>query len=200
MRELSHLEQLETLSEPTALAEGVAARDRVPRARPERHRPGASRRHRLASGRRPSRACVRSRVDRPDGTRAAAGEALLHESRLRARPHRVRDLRAPGPLRSGARTRCVGDEPAACPAAAGSARAHRPAACVRADGRTPGLALPLPHDGARDHGPVRGAAPTGTCPTARLVVVPWTSPSRAGAVRNRVLPSVPFPAIRRSNK
>ncbi len=68
------------------------------------------------------------------------------------------------------------------------------------DGRTPRLAFPLPHAGARDHGPVRGAAPAGTCTAARLVVVSSTSPSRAGAVRNRVLRSVPFPAIRRSNK
>ena len=202
MRELSHLEQLETLSDPAALAEGVAARDRVPRARPERHRSGASRRHRMASR---STTFPRLRSTTAsivlDGTRAAAREALVHEPRLRARAGRVRDLRAAGPLRSGARTRRLGDEPAACAAAARKCSSP-PAGSVRPGptGGTARLAFPLPHAGARDHGPVRGAAPAGTCPPARLVVVSWTSPSRAGAVRSRVLRSVPFPAIRRSNK
>ena len=61
-----------------------------------RPRPGAARRHRLAPGRRPADDGVRPRLDRRVGAGAAAGEALVHERRVRAGAADVHDRRAAG--------------------------------------------------------------------------------------------------------
>ena len=134
VRELAHLEQLETRQRPRPQPAALGARDRLPRARPERRRPGAARRHALASGRQPPGARVRPRADRARGPRAAPGEALVHEHRLRARAGELHDLRAARPLPRGARPRRLGDEP--------PARARAPAPARRAPGtrREPGPA------------------------------------------------------------
>jgi hypothetical protein len=73
----------------------VAARDRIPGARPAWARSGASAGHRMASGRRaPARARLRPRPDRARRARAAPGEALVHQHRVRPRSRHVHDLGA----------------------------------------------------------------------------------------------------------
>ena len=100
---------------------------------------------------------VRPRRDRPRGPRAAPGEALVLERRLRARAGDVHPRRAARGLRRGARPRGVGDEP---PPRAGAPRRDRPdgrAAPVGPRRRPPRRGLSLPRPDARDHRPVRGA-------------------------------------------
>ncbi len=72
----------------------------------------------------------------------------------------VHDLPAPRPLRRGPGARGVGDEPAARPAAAEGARTDRRHAPPRPERRPPRRALPLPDARARGHRRVRRPAPT----------------------------------------
>ena len=114
---LAHLEQLETRSDPGARPARAHRGDGLPGAHPRRPRPGAARRHRLASGRRPADDGIRPRLDRRLGARAAAGQALVHEHRLRPRAADLLHRRAAGDLRGRARLRGDRDEPAAGAAA-----------------------------------------------------------------------------------
>ena len=95
MRELSHLEQLETLSDPQRSPKewqlataylGLVPRDIDPEL------PGDTDWHPVDDL--PALAFDHASIVL-DGARAAAREALLHESRLRTSAGRVRDLRAP---------------------------------------------------------------------------------------------------------
>ena len=159
VRELAHLEQLETRSDPgrnplrwelaTAYL-GLVPSDVDPAL------PG---RHALAPGRRPARRSpsTTSRSCSPARDRLR-GEALLHEHRLRARAatftiSELRDLyrAALGHDVSATnlqRVLCAGT----CSSPTGDAAASR------ARRRPPGRALRLPRARARDHRPVRGAA------------------------------------------
>ena len=64
VRQLAHLEQLETRSDPGPRPARADGGDRLPGADPLRPRPGAARGHRLAPGRRPADDGVRPRLDR----------------------------------------------------------------------------------------------------------------------------------------
>ena len=159
VRELAHLEQLETRSDPdrnplrwelaTAYL-GLVPVDVDPalpgdtRWHPVDELPGAG---------------LRPRADRARGPRAATGEALVHEHRLRPRARRVHDLRATRPLPGSARPRPFGDEPAARAPATPSPRPHRHPAGARPGRWAPGGALRFPRAEPRDHRSVRGAAP-----------------------------------------
>ena len=159
VRELSHLEQLETLCEPgrdpsewqlATTYLGLVPADVDP-ALPDGHP--------LAPRRGDSRACVRPPRHRPRRQRASACEALVHEHRLRAGAGRVHDLRAPRALRRRARARGLRHEPAARSRAAPHARADRRAARAGTCRRPAGGPVPLRRAPARGHRPVRGAAP-----------------------------------------
>ena len=126
VRELSHLEQLETLqrsrpriplsgSSPPPTS-GLVPSDVDPAV------PADTRWHPVDAL--PPLAFDHGR-DRARRPRAAAREALVHEPRLRARARGVHDLRAARPLRGRARPRRLGDEPAARAPAPRRARAHR---------------------------------------------------------------------------
>ena len=164
VRDLSHIEQLETLSQPGRHPRALGAGHGLPRPRPERRRSRDPRRHELVPRRRAAAARVRPRPDRARRPRAAAGEALVHERRVRARARRVHDLRAARPLPRRARARRVGDEPPAGSAAAAPARADRQPQRARPGRRAPGGAVRLREPRAGDHRSVRGPA------TARFAV------------------------------
>ena len=130
VRELAHLEQLETREPdrdpaasrpPTSGSSRPTPTPRVP-AGHARGTPSTSRR----------RLAFDHARDRARGPRAAAREALLHERRLRARAARVHDLGAARDLPRRARPRRLGDQPAARPAAPRRARADRRAPRARA--------------------------------------------------------------------
>ena len=139
----------------------LGARDRLPRARPERRRPGAARRHALAPGRQPAGARVRPRARScSPGASGCGRSSRTRTSASRSRPasftiSELRDL-----YRAALGARRLGDEPPARAACAGtcSSRTGTRREPGPAGGR-PGGALRLPHAGARDHRPVRGAAP-----------------------------------------
>ena len=121
VREVSHLEQLGTWSDPARHPERGSSRPRTSGS----CRSGsirAFRPTRLALRRRAPRDRVRPRRDRPRRSRSPPRQALVLEHRLRARAGDVHARRAPRRLRGGARLRGVGDEP--------QARA-RPARCDR---------------------------------------------------------------------
>ena len=144
VRELAHLEQLETRSEPARNPAERELATALPRPRPHRRRPRGARRHALAPGHAPAGARLRPRRDHLRRPRAPAGEALLHERRLRARAGDVHDLGAARDLPRRARPRRLGDEPPArAPAPAGD-RADRRAPLPGARGRPAGGGLPLP--------------------------------------------------------
>ena len=86
VRELSHLEQLETRSDPERHPEEWQLATAYLGHRPARRRSRVARGHELAPGRPASEARVRPPRDHARGPRTAAGEALVHEHRLRARP------------------------------------------------------------------------------------------------------------------
>ena len=92
------------------------------------------------------------------GPRAAAGEALVHERRVRARAADLHDLGAARPLPRRARPRRLGDEPPARARAPPAARADRRAARSRPGRRAAGGRVPLPQPDARGDRPVRRAA------------------------------------------
>ena len=145
VREVSHLEQLETRSDPGRNPTQARARDGVSsgscRAGVDPQVPGG---HALASARRAPRARVRPRGDPPQRPRAAAGEALVHESRLRARAAELHARRAARPLRRRARPSGERDEPPARPAPAAPARGHGRAAALRQRRRSARDDLPFP--------------------------------------------------------
>ncbi len=113
VRELSHLEQLETLSRAGSPSERVAARDRVPRPRPSRRRPGAPGGHALAPRRGDSRSLRSTTAIVLAGRERLRAKLSYTNVGLRAGAGRVHDLRAPRPLRRRARARGLRDEPAA---------------------------------------------------------------------------------------
>ena len=140
VRELAHLEQLETRSDPDAASRRVAARHGLPRARPHGRRSGRPGGHGLASRRRASAHGVRPRGDHAVGPRAAAGEALLHERRLRARARRR--SRSPSCAtctqpRSATRSRQRTSSACCCGAACSSRRASGALRAASAAGRRP---------------------------------------------------------------
>ena len=153
---------------PTPASEGVAARDGVPRHRPARGRSRSARGHELALGRPAARACVRPSGDHARRPRPTAGEALLHEHRLRARAGDVHAERAPRHLRGRAGPRRLGDEPPARPRPPRRPRGDRRASRTGTRGRQARCALPLQHAEARGHGPVRRAQAAGTLSGAPL--------------------------------
>ena len=100
-------------------------------------------RTRLAPGRPASAARLRPRGDHAAGPRAATGEALLHERRLRARAGDVHDLRAARHLRGRARPRCLGRRTSsACSSVAACSSRPASGGAGRAGGR-PRAAVPL---------------------------------------------------------
>ena len=130
VRELSHLEQLETLSEPhrhpgewqlaTAYL-GLVPSDVDPVLPPD-------------TSWHPVDAVPPTAFDHREIVLAGrtAGppprQAFLHEHRLRPGAGRLHDLGAPRPLRRGARSRGLGDEPSARARPEEASRAHRRAA------------------------------------------------------------------------
>ena len=154
VRELSHLEQLETLSDP---ARNPLRRELATARR--RARPPA--RHALAPGRRAARPRLRPRARAAGGARPAPRQALVHEHRLRAGAGDVHDLGAPRPLPRGDRPRDLGDEPPARAATPRRPEGDGSTARAGPGGRAPGRRLPLRATRVPDHGPVRRfAAPT----------------------------------------
>ena len=120
VREISHLEQLATYSDPsrdptawelaTAYLGLVAARPR----------PARPRRHALASRRRPSPHRLRPRRDRARRPRATArASSRTRTPGSRSRPPSVHARRAARGLRRGARPRGLGDEPPSACSSAG---------------------------------------------------------------------------------
>ena len=158
VRDLSHLEQLETLSEPGRNPAGRELATAYLGLVPAGVDPQIPDRHALASGRRPAGARVRPRDDPPHRARSPPREALVHEPRLRARAADLHARRAPRHLRRGARPSRHRDEPPARPPAPAADRGHRRAAALRERGRPAGGDLPLPQSRARDHGSVRRPA------------------------------------------
>ena len=159
VRELAHLEQLETRERPRPQPPALGARDRLPRARPERRRPGAARRHALAPGRRASRTLAfdHERIVLA-GPRPAAREALVHEHRLRARAGELHHLRAARPLPRGARaTTSRRRTSSACSCAATCSSARAPAAS-----RAPPAAAP-PRSSASARGSSRSPTSSRCC-------------------------------------
>ncbi len=160
VRELAHLEQLETRSDPdrnplrwelaTAFL-GLVPADVDPAL------PGDTSWHPVDA---PPRARLRPRADRPRRARPAARQALLHEHRLRARPGLVHDLGAARPLPRRARPRCLGHEPPARPAAAPPARADR-------DAPRPGPDRRAARAPSSASGPARSRSPTSSRCCAR---------------------------------
>ena len=159
VRELAHLEQLETLAIPVA-SPTLGARDRVPRPRPRPTSTPSSRPTRVAPRRPPAGACVRPRGD---GARRPASDcepsSPTRTSASRSPPRRSRS-------RSCGRSTCaaLGYHVSATNLRrmllrrrAGSHRARR-----REPGRVggrPAALFRLPHPDARDHRPVRRASP-----------------------------------------
>ena len=135
-------------ADPKRRPQAVAAGDGLPRARAAAMSTRPSRRTRAGTrSRRPPAPRVRPRLDRC----SRAGTACARSCRTRTSASRsrrgVHHLRAPRPLRGGARTRRVGDESAASPAPARGARS-RPTAGGRRARRAarPGVPLPLPYE------------------------------------------------------
>ena len=125
VRELSHLEQLETRGDPGRNPLRWELATAYLGLVPEQPRPGRSAGHELAPGRQPAAARLRPPADRPRRPRAPARQALVHQHRLRARPRDVHDLRAARPLPGGARPRRLGHQPAPHPPAPRAAADHR---------------------------------------------------------------------------
>ena len=137
VRELSHLEQLETLSDPrnprrwelaTAYL-GLVPSDLDPAV------PEDTAWHAVAT---PSLHGVRPRGDRDRRARPAAREALVHKPRLRARAGDVHDLGAPRPLYRRARARRLPHEPQASAPTPRRPRADGHAALTGTGRRSPG--------------------------------------------------------------
>ena len=172
VREVAHLEQLETLSDPDRYPRewqlatgylGLVPRDLDP-ALPEDTRwfpvdelP--------ADGLRPRRLHARR-------ARAPAREALVHERRVRARPARVHALGATGDLRGGARASGVGDQSQAR-APAPPASSSRPASCG-----TPGRQAAAPRRSSAS-APASSRSPTRSrrCGRRATASIRWTAPT-----------------------
>ena len=158
VQELSHLEQLETRSEPDRHPDDWVVATAFLGLVPAHVDPGDPRGHGLASGGRAARRRLRPRLDRARRTGAPAGEALVHERRLRARAADLHDLGAAEPVPRGARSRRLGDQSPARPV---RRRLLVPTGEQRVPGRAggrPGGGVPLPQPDARGHGSVRRAA------------------------------------------
>ena len=170
MRELSHLEQLETLSDPDRHPREWQLATALPRPRPARRRPGAAGRHRLASGRRAAADGVRP----PGRSRSPAASGCARSSRTRTSASRSRRRRS--------RSRSCATSTR--PRSGTTSRRRTSSACSLRRGvleptgerREPG---PQPAGGpralfrfrsrgARDHGPVRSAAAARTLSGAPL--------------------------------
>ena len=135
VREVSHLEQLGTWSDPGRHPErwelATAYLGLVPLGLDPRV-PSDTRWHR---GRRAARDRLRPRRDRARRARPPAREALVLEHRLRARARDVHARRAPRRVRGRARLRGLRDEPQARPAPARRDRGRRQATRARPGGR-----------------------------------------------------------------
>ena len=145
VREVAHLEQLETRSDPDRNPGELGARDRLSRPRAGGRRPRGPGGHELAPGRTAaaSSPSTTSRSCSPAGE--AAGEALLHERGLRARAARRSRSRssarstAPRSATTSRRRTCSG---CCCGGTCWSATGERQR--PGPDGRPAGGALPLP--------------------------------------------------------
>src|SRR5215472_5168912 len=98
---------------------------------------------------------VRPWVDHRLGTGAAAGEAVLHQHRLRAGAADVHDLTAAGHLRRRARPPGVGHQPAADPDPQGSDRADFGRLPARGERGQARHRLPVRLQGTGDNQPLR---------------------------------------------
>ena len=135
--ELSWLEQLETLSDPGRHPASGSSRRPTSgssRSASTRRCPEDTAWHPVE---RASRARLRPRGDRARRPRAPAGQAVLHEHRLRARARVVLDLRAVRHLHRRARLSGRPDQPAPRARAPRRARGHRRAPRPRARGGRP---------------------------------------------------------------
>ena len=158
VRELSHLEQLATYSDPAANRRRGSSRPRTS-AGPARRRPRTSPGTRAGM---PSTTCRRwrSTTGRSCSPAASACAAKLSYSNagFALAPRDVHARRAARGLRRRARPRRLGDEPSARARAPRRDRADRRAAPGSRRG-TPGRGLPLPLPAPRDHRSVRRAPP-----------------------------------------
>ncbi len=156
VRELSHLEQLETLSDPERNPARRELATGVSRPRAGGRRPAGPGGHALASGRRAPRARVRPRGDPPQRARAAAREALVHEPRLRARAAELHARRAARSLRRRARSSRHRDESPARPAPAPpAARTPASGGTTASGGGRPAAIYRFRNSRAGDHRSVR---------------------------------------------
>ena len=105
--------------------------------------------------RRPAGDRVRPRLDRRVGARPAAGQALVHQCRVRPRAADLHDRGAARHLRRRARLRGDRHQPAAGAAAPRGAGADGGDGAARAVRRAAGDALPVRVAGAGGHRPVR---------------------------------------------
>ena len=162
VRKLSHLEQLETLSEPgrhprerqlaTAYL-GVVPLGVDPALPEDTNWHSVDRLPGLAFDHREITLAARERL-RAKLSYTNIGFALA--------PETFTSERAARHLRRGPRARRLGDEPPARPGQARSPRGDRQAPRAGTDRRPGGRALPVQHPGAGGHGPVRRAPAPGT--------------------------------------
>ena len=125
VREVSHLEQLETRSDPGRNPAHRELATAFLGLVPSDADPALPRRHALAPARRAAATRVRPRADPARRPRAPAREALVHEPRLRARAACLHDGGAARPVHGGARPPGLGDEPPARPPAPPAPGGHR---------------------------------------------------------------------------
>ena len=143
VRELSHLEQLETLSDPAPQPTAVGARDGVSRARAVGSRPGSAGGHGLAPRRRPPADGVRPRSDRasPGATACArSSRTRTSASRSRRRRSRSRSSATSTRPRSGMTSPPPTSSACSCAAASSSGRARSARRGRRADDRPRSIA------------------------------------------------------------
>ena len=159
VREVSHLEQLATYSDPardpTAWELATAYLGLVELGVD----PDVPARHAVASGRRPAAHRLRPRRHRARRPGPPARQALVLERRVRARTADLHARRAARGVRRRARPRGLRDEPPSRARASRRDRADRRAAALGPRRRAAGRGLPLPRRPARDHRPVRRAPP-----------------------------------------
>ena len=140
----------------------VAACDRLPRARSARARPGAAARYVVAPRRPAARANgLRPPPDRARRARTPAGEALVHQHRLRAGAPLLLDLGAVLHLHGRARLSGRSHQPAPRARAARAPRGDRRAPPTRPRRRAPGGDIPLRLTRAGGDRSVRGPASAG---------------------------------------
>ena len=160
VRELSHLEQLETLSAPdrnppnwelaTAYL-GLIPTDADPTLPLDTRWHPIETLPRLASDHKPIILTA---------ARAPPRQALLHQPRLRPRPRRVHDLGTTRHLHRRTRTRSLPNQPAAHPPPQTGTEANGKATSPKPDRRTPSSPLQLRPTHTRGNRPIRGTPPT----------------------------------------